>query len=793
MKKLNSLISVLLLLLSVSLISCSDDKDDELRVNLPELKGTLSELKTLATGENGKGVIIADEIILDGTVVTNPLSLNLPKTLFIQVGDAAIKLSVDDKGSYYKSLKVGQYVVLKAQGLFIGVNLGVPLIGDGSDDKFKVGLISDEKLRACLLTDTKIAKEMKPLVVTIPELASSIDKVGTVVRIEKVQFLEAEKGQNYYSGKGAYTVRTLIDTEGNMIPVSTYNAATFASEVIKGEHSGTVTALLSTYGKKPQLVLRSLNDLDFKAARFKEIGEPEPTVGEKVFFSEYGEGSGQNKYLEIYNGTGAEIDMSNYAIRLGIDGKPWKDAVALSGKLEAGKVFLVCHQDADAKIKTVANLVSTDAVAFNGNDAVGLLKKIGNRWSLCDIIGEVGGTDEWTINKISGATADHTLLRKESVKTGNTVWESASKEWDVKAKDYWYSLGIIGSNGHVDNTFVDKTVDALSDAFAAASKYKRLDAEGWFTEAIHGGVFWTTKEDQSAKYIQATGFSTGQDNIETWAVTPGLNLNAASRKNFTFHSKRGHSKDENFTVLISSDFDYTKGVAAAQWIELTPVLAEAVAKDYSKWKSAGDIDLSAYAGKVHIAFKYVGNSTDASGTWNLCNVKFNYDPADKSGDPKEISTKVEFNNWGVEKWKDETHPAEFYKAENVTKESTIKHSGNFSIKQTGSSSAKDIAFKAPVEEGLTYEISYWVLDNDSNAKSRMYSRFSTGTATIKDSASKKKLNPKDYSKDKVEWQQIVIEVEAPANAKVFEFEVRTYKENAGGGVIYFDDFKIVKK
>jgi len=775
--------------------SCSDDKDDVIvqGVDFPELKGTLTDLKALATGKDGMGVEIADEIILEGTIVSNPASSNLPKTLFVQVDEAAIKLSVDDSGDFYKSMQVGHRIFLKAQGLYIGIDKDVPLIGDGIDDKFKVGLISNEKLLSCLVRDKETIKPVTPLKVTIPDLASSLDKVGTVVTIEGVQFADLEVGQNYYSGKGAYTVRILVDAKGNKIPVSTYNAASFAGEKIKGDHSGTVTALLSTYGKKPQLVLRTVEDLAFKTARFKELGEPEATIGERVFFSEYGEGSGQNKYLEIYNGTGAEIDLANYAIRLAIDDNSWKDVQVLAGKLAAGDVYLICHAEADAKIKTAADLENSAAVTFNGNDAVGLFKKVDTRWSLCDVIGYAESGVESTINNISGATKDHVLLRKESVKTGNTDWTSGINEWDVKSKDFWFSLGIIGGGDHVDFNFVDQTVDALSDAFASATNNTRVDAEGWFTEAVKGGIFWNTKEDESAKYIQATGFSTGQDDIESWVVTPALNLDAATRKNLTFHSQRGHSKEERFTVLVSSDFEYTQGVKSANWTELTPVFAEAVERDYSKWKSAGVIDLSTYSGKVHVAFKYVGNDTDASGTWNICNVKFNYDPADQSGNPKEIVETVEFDNWDVEKWTDDTHPEGFYKAENVSKEATVKHGGNYSIKQMSSSSTKDVSFKAPVEAGVTYEISYWYLDNDPKAKTRLWSKFTTGTATVKDAASKKILNSKVYSTDNAEWQQVVVEVVAPATAMVLEFEVRTNKESEDGGYIYFDDFKVVKK
>ena len=40
------------------------------------------------------------------------------------------------------------------------------------------------------------------------------------------------------------------------------------------------------------------------------ISYPQQTSG--IFFSEYGEGSGNEKYLEIFNGTGADLDLSNY-------------------------------------------------------------------------------------------------------------------------------------------------------------------------------------------------------------------------------------------------------------------------------------------------------------------------------------------------------------------------------------------------------------------------------------------------------------------------------------------------
>mgnify|MGYP001163385373 FL=1 len=54
----------------------------------------------------------------------------------------------------------------------------------------------------------------------------------------------------------------------------------------------------------------------------------------ELFISEYPEGSSNNKYIEIYNGTGSTVDLSDYELWRISNGGNWPEStVALTGTL----------------------------------------------------------------------------------------------------------------------------------------------------------------------------------------------------------------------------------------------------------------------------------------------------------------------------------------------------------------------------------------------------------------------------------------------------------------------------
>ncbi len=125
--------------------------------------------------------------------------------------------------------------------------------------------------------------------------------------------------------------------------------------------------------------------------------------------------------------------------------------------------------------------------------------------------------------------------------------------------------------------------------------------------------------------------------------------------------------------------------------------------------------------------------------------------------------------------------------ENITQETTIINGGTSSAKHESASSTKDFGHEyiTGIVEGNDYNYSFYYLDNDPDARMRVWSKWKdagggTVGATIETA----------YSDDNVDWQQFSTTITAPAGATQFYIEVRVYKSAVGnyGGFVYYDDF-----
>jgi hypothetical protein len=95
-----------------------------------------------------------------------------------------------------------------------------------------------------------------------------------------------------------------------------------------------------------------------------------------LIISEYVEGNAFNKAIELYNGTGATVDLSQYRIEKDANGNEEfpNGYCNLTGQLANGETYLIVHPQASAELQAKANKLHQAAVDFNGNDQVRLLK-----------------------------------------------------------------------------------------------------------------------------------------------------------------------------------------------------------------------------------------------------------------------------------------------------------------------------------------------------------------------------------------------------------------------------------
>lgn len=179
------------------------------------------------------------------------------------------------------------------------------------------------------------------------------------------------------------------------------------------------------------------------------LGAARPAQAEttELFFSEYIEGSSNNKAFEIYNGTGSAIDLAagGYNVQMFFNGSATAGlTINLTGTVADGDVYVVAHASATQAILDQADLTN-NAGWFNGDDAVVLRKGT----DVIDSLGQVGVDPgvEWGTGLTS--TADNTLRRKTGVCAGDPDAGNPfdpALEWDGFATDTFDGLGAHSAN-----------------------------------------------------------------------------------------------------------------------------------------------------------------------------------------------------------------------------------------------------------------------------------------------------------------------------------------------------------
>jgi endonuclease I len=191
-----------------------------------------------------------------------------------------------------------------------------------------------------------------------------------------------------------------------------------------------------------------------------------------LFFSEYIEGSGFNKALEIANISNNTADLTPYSIQRQ-SGGVWEQKLSLSGSIAPGDVYVIINSDAEiATILAEADLgiPNTTPMTFNGDDRIGLFKND----VLVDIIGDLDGTSEFAKNI--------TLRRNTDITKPNTTYSEQGE---------WTSFG----ENNVDDLgkFVSAATASIDDAIFSNIKM--------YPNPVNGNTFSISSTEKTAIII----------------------------------------------------------------------------------------------------------------------------------------------------------------------------------------------------------------------------------------------------------------------------------------------------
>ena len=350
-----------------------------------------------------------------------------------------------------------------------------------------------------------------------------------------------------------------------------------------------------------------------------------------LFISEYCEGSGYNKYIEIYNGTGSAVDLSNYRIyKITNDGNWFENGfgdmdIHLEGTLQNDSVLVLAHSSADQIILEIADVTSGSA-NWNGNDAIGLFKNVNGIFQLIDVIGDeyLSGSGNFSVAGMNNISENHTIIRKSSISSPNSNWfrsagfSISNTEWNIWNIDDFSDLGRHDMLNDLSETIVMQ--DFNVGGFGSWKCFSESSDTDWYIRNGSARISGHSQDETS----------------EDWLISPSLNLNQYINEKMIFYTwwNYGNFNENDYLKLVySTDYSGTGTPEDSEWHEL-PFSFNTDLSQY--WSNSSIIDLTEISGSnVHIAFVYYSKKTHSpsynSRTWNIDNIHISGDYFSSTG------------------------------------------------------------------------------------------------------------------------------------------------------------------
>ena len=168
------------------------------------------------------------------------------------------------------------------------------------------------------------------------------------------------------------------------------------------------------------------------------------------------------------------------------------------------------------------------------------------------------------------------------------------------------------------------SVNLFSDDFESQRTNTLISGNGWTNFIEAGTEGWEAYRQSGANSSQGisarvSSRNSGDESTIAWLITPEIDLNINAGVTLNFETSNSFSNGSMMQVLFSRDWNgMSDGITSATWGVVTDAYITQDGDFFGDWFDSGNVDLSCETGKIHIAFKYVGNGREEfDGTYEL--------------------------------------------------------------------------------------------------------------------------------------------------------------------------------
>lgn len=135
----------------------------------------------------------------------------------------------------------------------------------------------------------------------------------------------------------------------------------------------------------------------------------------------------------------------------------------------------------------------------------------------------------------------------------------------------------------------------------------------WSNFAESGKQFYQIQSIQNNRFASISALGSNETAVVSWLILPPIQLNNTTGEQLSFLSRDAFDNGAILQVLISSNYDGKGQPWKAKWAVLNANIAKgAIGGIGVGFTKSGYINLTNYAGQIHLAFKYSGHDAGPS-------------------------------------------------------------------------------------------------------------------------------------------------------------------------------------